>query len=169
MPPGSPLAVSRSRSRIRYGAAALVGLAVAAGLSLPVSAETIELPPSIVPPSTAALTTSPPTTSPPTTEAPAPLVTEQPAASPTTVAPVATTPPTETTPTTLVPKAIKKPKAMTSGAGEIANPRATGAVSIEVNIARQMMTIRTGGSVWKSINVSTEPGGGTALGSSLGG
>ncbi len=155
---GPPSAVSRSRSRIRYGAVTLVGLAMAAGVSLPVSAETIELPPFVVPPTTAAPTTLPPTTSAPTTEAPAPAVTEQPAAPPTTVAPVAATSPSETTPTTLVPKATRKAKATNSGAGEIANPRATGSVSIEVNIARQVMTIRKGGSVWKTINVSTGSG-----------
>lgn len=154
---GSPFAVSRSRSRLRCGAVALVGLAMAAGLSLPVSAETTELPPFIVPPSTAAPTTAVPTTSPRTTEAPAPVVTEQPAAPPTTVAPLATTPPAETTPSTLAPKAAKKPRASTA-AGGLANPRAAGAVSIEVSIARQVMTIRKGGAVWRTINVSTGSG-----------
>ena len=52
----------------------------------------------------------------------------------------------------------KKPKALSAGAAELANPRATGAVSIEVSLARQVMTIRKGGAVWRTINVSTGSG-----------
>ena len=153
----SSLAASRTRSRIRCGAVALVGLAIAAGLSIPAAAETVELPPVIVPPSTAAPTTAAPTTSPPTTQTPAPVAADQPVATPTTVASAVTSPTTEATPATLTPKTTKKPKAA-NVRGELANPRATGAVSIEVSIVRQRMTIRKGGNVWKTINVSTGSG-----------
>ncbi len=136
-----------------------------AGVSVPASAQTIEVPPIIVPSSTAAPTTAPPATAPPTTappptQVPAPVATEQAAGAPTTVAPVVTTPPgatTPTTPPTLVAKTTTKPKART-GIVERANPRVTGAVSIEVSIARQVMTIRKGGSVWRTMNVSTGSG-----------
>lgn len=164
LPPRSRLKTGRTRSRIRCGSFALIGLALAAGVSAPVSAETTETPPFIVPSSTAAPTTAAPVASPPTTQAPAPVATEQPAATPTTVASTETTPTAEATPTTLAPtpttlapKTTRKPQAATS-AGELANPRATGGVSIEVSIARQVMTIRKGVSVWKTINVSTGSG-----------
>ena len=162
--PWSRRNAGRTKFRLRCGAVALVGLVVASGFSVPVSADTVEAPPFIVPPSTAAPTTAVPATAPPATQAPAPVVTEQPTTTPTTVASAVTTPPAVTTPTTLAPtpralaaKPAKKPKAATGAAGR-ANPRATGAVSIEVSIARQVMTIRKGGSVWKTINVSTGSG-----------
>ncbi len=115
-----------------------------------------------MPPATVAPTVAPPPAEPPPTTAPAPVVTEAPpttppttapAPTPTTVAPIADTPVT-----TVKPKAkAAKTKATTTG-NLAANANAKGAVSLEVSIARQVMVIRKGGTVWKTINVSTGSG-----------
>ncbi len=139
----------------------LVGLALVGGMAMPVSAETTATPPLLVPDSTVPPTTAPPITSPPPeTAVPTTVVPQQPvAAPPTTAAPIDSATPavTPVATTTLVPKTTRKPQPKT-GIGGPANPRATGSVSIEVSIARQKMTIRKGGSVWKTINVSTGSG-----------
>ena len=150
------------RRRLRQTAVGALVMAATVGFAYPAAAQTVEVPPFIVPPApttAAPVTTAPPTTAPPTTVAPVESTTAPP-----TVAPVTTEPPTtavptvpSTAPTTAVTKTtIKKKK--TVGVSEAANPRATGSVSLEVSIARQVMIIRKGGSVWKTINVSTGSG-----------
>lgn len=132
-------------------------LVAAVGVAYPASAETVAVPPFIVPPApttAAPATTAAPTTTPPTT------VPVESTTVPTTAAPVTTVPPTTvvaTAPTTVVTKTTVK-KSNTVGANEITNPRATGSVSLEVSIARQVLIIRKGGDTWKTIHVSTGSG-----------
>lgn len=120
--------------------------------ALPAGAQNVEpvivppAPTTIAPTTAAPVTTLPPTSAPPTTVAPEPATTVT-TAPPSTVA---ATVPITATPTT------KKPKSGgTIGTG---NPQATGSVSLEVSIARQVMIIRKGGDVWKTIPVSTGSG-----------
>jgi lipoprotein-anchoring transpeptidase ErfK/SrfK len=140
------------RSRRLAVSGSLLAMASVA-LALPAGAQSVE--PVIVPP--APTTVAPTTVAPVTTVAPTTVP-------PTTVAPEATTtvattiaPPTsvaETVPVTATPTTKKKKTV----AIEPGNLRATGSVSLEVSIARQIMIIRKGGDVWKTIPVSTGSG-----------
>jgi lipoprotein-anchoring transpeptidase ErfK/SrfK len=131
-----------------------VGLLIMASVALALPAGAQGLEPVIVPPASttvAPTTVAPPTTVPPTTAPPTTVAPE-----PTTTVPVVTEPPTTvvaTVPVTATPTTTKKKPAI-----EVGNPQASGSVSLEVSIARQVMIIRKGGDVWKTIPVSTGSG-----------
>lgn len=101
------------------------------------------------PPTTVAPTTSvPPVTAPPSTAAPETSV-APPTAAPTTGVPV--TAPSTKIPTRVVPTTRKT--AVSKG-----NPVARGATSVEVSIAKQRMYVYKGGTLYRTVRVSTGNG-----------
>lgn len=71
-----------------------------------------------------------------------------------------TVPPTTVVTSTTIVGAVAPPvtKKPVKKGGVVTNPNARGTVTIEVSIARQKMTIRRGGDVWRVVNVSTGSG-----------
>ena len=103
----------------------------------------------IAPTTTAATTTSiPPVTVPPTTVA-------------TTVAPTTTAAPVTTTPTTVavsIPTVTTTPTTKKPSPKDPGNPKATGTTRVEVDISQQRLYIYKGGTLYRSIHVSTGSG-----------
>ena len=155
--PSSPL----SSRRFRSAAAACVGVVVISGFAVSSHADDSVI--NLVPPTTTTTTevtttTVTTTTVAPTTTAPAPttaapITTE----APTTVAPITTLPATVPVTEATVPATTKKPKPPTTTKPK-ANPNATGAASIEVDISRQTLYFRKGGTLVRTLHVSTGSG-----------
>ena len=152
--PTSPRSIRTTRSRVAAGVC--IGAVIITGFAVSSHADDGVI--QLIPPSTTAPTpTAAPTTAPPTTQAPLPTLPTSTAA-PTTLAPtiVPTEPPTTAAILPSTPSTTKKPKPSTTQPD--VNPNATGTASIEVDISRQTLYFRRGGTLVRALHVSTGSG-----------